>query len=79
MYSVENYQSIKTPEDIEDERRYESILNSLLQEFEPECGSYATFKRGCIRQVQRIMKDRPWEEEDDQQFNLDNVSRKRCN
>ena len=75
MYSVNSYQDIKDPSDLEDEQRYNSILSSLLEEFDPECGNYATFKQGCIREAQRIMKERAWEyeeEEDDQQFSLDN-------
>ena len=73
MYSADSYQSIKSPSDLEDEQRYNAILTSLLEEFDPECGNYATFKQGCIRQAQRIMKERAWEEEEeenDQQFNL---------
>lgn len=44
MYSAESYQKIKDPSDLEDEQRYNAILNDLLQEFDPECGNYATFK-----------------------------------
>ena len=73
MYSADSYQSIKSPSDLEDEQRYNAILTSLLEEFDPECGNFETFKQGCIRQAQRIMKERAWEEEEeenDQQFNL---------
>ena len=63
MYSVNSYQDIKDPSDLEDEQRYNAILNSLLEEFDPECGNYATFKQGCIRQARRIMKERAWENE----------------
>ena len=66
MYSVESYQKIKDPSDLEDEQRYEAILNDLLQEFDPECGNYATFKQGCIRQARRIMKERAWENEEEE-------------
>lgn len=65
MYSVNSYQDIKSPSDLDDEQRYNSILNSLLEEFDPECGNYATFKQGCIRQAQRIMKERAWEYEEE--------------
>lgn len=58
MYSVNSYQDIKDPSDLDDEQRYNAILNSLLEEFDPECGNYATFKQGCIRQARRIMKER---------------------
>lgn len=61
MYSANSYQDIKDPSDLEDEQRYNAILNSLLEEFDPECGNYATFKQGCIRQARRIMKERAWE------------------
>lgn len=66
MYSVNSYQDIKSPSDLDDEHRYNSILNSLLEEFDPECGNYATFKQGCIRQAQRIMKERAWEYEEEE-------------
>ena len=67
MYSVNSYQDIKSPFDLDDEQRYNSILNSLLEEFDPECGNYATFKQGCIREAQRIMKERAWEYEDEEE------------
>ena len=66
MYSVNSYQDIKSPSDLEDEQRYNSILNSLLEEFDPECGNYASFKQGCIRQARRIMKERAWEYEEEE-------------
>lgn len=67
MYSVNSYQDIKDPSDLEDEQRYNAILNSLLEEFDPECGNYATFKQGCIRQARRIMKERAWENEENEE------------
>ena len=67
MYSVNSYQDIKDPSDLEDEQRYNSILNGLLEEFDPECGNYATFKQGCIRQAQRIMKEQAWENEEEEE------------
>ena len=66
MYSVNSYQDIKDPSDLEDEQRYNAILNSLLEEFDPECGSYASFKQSCIRQARRIMKERAWENEEEE-------------
>lgn len=67
MRSADSYQSIKDPSDLEDEQRYNSILNGLLEEFDPECGNYATFKQGCIRQARRIMKERAWENEENEE------------
>lgn len=67
MYSVNSYQDIKSPSDLEDEQRYNSILNGLLEEFDPECGNYASFKQGCIRQARRIMKERAWENEEEEE------------
>ena len=64
MYSANSYQDIKGPSDLEDEQRYNAILNSLLEEFDPECGNYASFKQGCIRQARRIMKERAWENQE---------------
>lgn len=67
MYSVNSYQDIKDPSDLEDEQRYNAILNSLLEEFDPECGNYASFKQGCIRQARRIMKERAWENKENEE------------
>ena len=67
MYSASSYQDIKDPSDLEDEQRYNAILNSLLEEFDLECGNYATFKQGCIRQARRIMKERAWENEENEE------------
>lgn len=67
MYSANSYQDIKDPSDLEDEQRYNAILNSLLEEFDPECGNYASFKQGCIRQARRIMKERAWENEENEE------------
>lgn len=67
MYSVNSYQDIKDPSDLEDEQRYNAILTSLLEEFDPECGNYASFKQGCIRQARRIMKERAWENKENEE------------
>lgn len=67
MYSANSYQNIKDPFDLEDEQRYNSILTSLLEEYDPECGNYATFKQGCIRQARRIMYERAWENEEEEE------------
>lgn len=77
MYSADSYQSIKSPSDLEDEQRYNAILTSLLEEFDPECGNFATFKQGCIRQAQRIMKERAWEEEGGEELLKKNLKKKR--
>ena len=67
MRSADSYQSIKGPDELEEESRYESIYESLLNEFDPECGNYASFKQGCIRQARRIMKERAWENEEEEE------------
>ena len=55
MRSVNSYQDIKTPEDLEEENTYESILQSLLEEYDPECGSYNAYASNCRRQARDIM------------------------
>ena len=35
MYSVRSYQDIKGPDELEEERCYESILQGLIKEYEP--------------------------------------------
>lgn len=43
MRSGDSYQLIKSFEEEYEERRYESILESLLQEFDPDEGDYKAY------------------------------------
>lgn len=58
MQSINSYQDIKTPEDIEEEDLFEARLDSLLDDFDPEeaaahgC-SYQRYKQNCINQLRR--------------------------
>lgn len=57
MCSVENYQSIKTPEDLEEERTYESNPYRLFQAYDPDCGDYEAYKkRWCVKTCQKVSK-----------------------
>lgn len=72
MRSVNSYQDIKTPEDLEEENTYESILQSLLEEYDPECGSYSAYVSNCRRQARNIMnreREKRQQEEDQERAN----------
>lgn len=58
MRSADNYQSIKTPEDLEEEDELRAIENSLLEEFDPECGDYKAYAAGCRREARIILEHR---------------------
>lgn len=56
MRCVKSYQDIKTPDKEQEEREFESILESMLEEYDPEeagnC-SFQQYKENCIRQLNR--------------------------
>lgn len=78
MTSVRSYQDIKSPDELEEECRYESIFQSLIEEYDPEEGDFRAYQNWCRKRARELASKRT-EEEDDQQFNLDNVGRKKCN
>lgn len=65
MIGLKSYQDIKTPEEIDEDRRYESILNSLLREYDSEEGSYKAYKQWAMREARKRAKE-PEEPEDDE-------------
>lgn len=64
MISVENYQSIKDPYELEEESRYESILQGLLEEYDPDEGSYKAYESWCRKRA-RELASKSMEEEDE--------------
>lgn len=63
MRSCNSYQDIKTPDEIEEENRYESILSSLLAEYDPDEGDYKAYQNWCRKRARELAKER--EEEND--------------
>lgn len=63
MRSVNSYQEIKSPDELEEESRYESILAFLLAEYDYEEGDYKAYQNWCRKRARELAKER--EEEDD--------------
>jgi hypothetical protein len=63
MRSCNSYQDIKSPDELEEESRYESILSSLLEEYDAEEGDFRAYKNWCRKRARELAKER--EEEDD--------------
>ena len=64
MISAENYQSIKDPDELEEESRYESILQGLPEEYDPDEGSYKAYESWCRKRA-RELASKSMEEEDE--------------
>ena len=62
MYSVRSYQDIKGPDELEEERSYESIYQSLLNEFDPEEGDFKAYQSWCRKRARELAKEREGEE-----------------
>ena len=54
MYSVRSYQDIKDPDELEEESRYESILQGLLEEYDPDEGSYKAYESWCRKRAREL-------------------------
>jgi len=63
MRSCNSYQDIKSPDELEEESRYESILSSLLEEYDADEGDFRAYKNWCIKRARELAKER--EEEND--------------
>ena len=51
MNSVRSYQDIKGPDELEEERCYESILQSLLEEYDPDEGDFKAYQSWCRKRA----------------------------
>lgn len=65
MRSVNSYQDIKGPEEIEEERMAEHIFSDLMEEFDPECGDYNAYRAWCRRESRIRASEYMQEEEED--------------
>lgn len=65
---LRSYQDIKTPEEIEEERHRDSYYNSLLEDYDPECGSFEGYKSWCRKQAREMARaDMAEDEEEDEE------------
>ncbi len=65
MISAKSYQDIKSPDELEEERRYESIYESLLNEFDPEEGDFKAYQSWCRKRARELTSERCEEEEEE--------------
>ena len=63
MIGLRSYQDIKTPEEIDEDRRYESILGCLLRDYDPDAGNYKAYKQWAMKEARKRAKEL---EEDDE-------------
>lgn len=63
MYSVNSYQDIKSPDELEEESRYESILQGLLEEYDPDEGDYKSYQNWCRKRARELASKSMEEEE----------------
>ena len=54
MYSVRSYQDIKGPDELEEESRYKSILQGLLEEYDPDEGSFKAYQNWCRKRAREL-------------------------
>ncbi len=65
MRSADSYQSIKDPDELEEERRYESILQSLIEEYDPDEGDFRAYQSWCRKRARELASESMSEEEDE--------------
>ena len=61
---LKSYQDIKGPDELEEERRAESIYESLLQDYDPDCGSFKSYQCWARQEARRIASAEMQEEEE---------------
>ena len=63
MRCVDSYQSIKGPDELEEESRYESILQSLLEEYDPDEGDFKAYQNWCRKRARELASESMEEDE----------------
>ena len=58
MRCVNSYQDIKSPDELEEERCYESILESLLEEYDPDEGDFKAYQNWCRKRARKLARER---------------------
>ena len=66
MRSADSYQSIRTPEEEYEERSYESIYQSLLNEFDYEEGDFKAYQSWCRKRARELARERLEEESEEE-------------
>jgi len=64
MNSVRSYQDIKGPDELEEESRYESILQGLLEEYDPDEGDFRAYQSWCRKRARELASESMSEEEE---------------
>ncbi len=54
MRSVGSYQDIESPDELEEESRYESILQSLIEEYDPDEGDFKAYQSWCRKRAREL-------------------------
>lgn len=65
MYSADSYQSIKGPDELEEESRYESILQGLIEEYDPDEGDFKTYQSWCRKRARELAAESISEEDEE--------------
>lgn len=65
MRCVNSYQDIKSPDELEEERCYESILESLLEEYDSDEGDFKAYQNWCRKRARELASKSMEEEEND--------------
>ena len=64
MRCADSYQSIKGPDELEEESRYESILQSLLEEYDPDEGDFKAYQNWCRKRARELASESMGEDEE---------------
>ena len=54
MRCVNSYQDIKSPDELEEESRYESIYESLENEFDPDECDFKAYQNWCRKRAREL-------------------------
>lgn len=65
MRCVNSYQDIKSPDELEEEKCYESILESLLEEYDPDEGDFKAYQNWCRKRARELASKSMEEEENE--------------
>lgn len=64
MRPVRSYQDIEGEDELEEESRYESILASLLEEYDADEGDFKAYQNWCRKRARELASE-SMEEEDE--------------
>jgi hypothetical protein len=62
MRSVNSYQDIEGEDELEEESRYESILASLLEEYDADEGDFKAYQSWCKKRARELASESMKEE-----------------